>query len=437
MEQNQALELCDLALQASGADQTEVSLSWHNSALTRFAGNAIHQNVAEVGSAVRIRAVVGKKIGLVSGTDLSPEALRQLAREATEVARLSAADEDFVSLPGPLPYDGETNFADLATAQATPEQRAEGVRRALEPALQHNLTAAGAYTTGHSSYAVCNSLGVVSYQESAAAELSLVVEGSDSAGYARTSSPLIADLDAAALGKRATDKCLASANPREIEPGVYPVILEEEAVADMAFMLAIYDFGALAVQEGRSCMGGHFGEQLCGTNVNLWDDGLDPRGRRMAYDFEGLTKQRVDLIREGVATDVVWDSYTAGREGRQSTGHALPAPNTFGPVPINLFVGTGDSDLQTMIVGLERGILVTRFHYTNMIHPLQTSFTGMTRDGTFLVEDGRIVCGLKNLRFTQSILEALSQVSAISRTGKLTDYAWAPAMQIEAFSFSS
>ncbi|NPV48237.1 MAG: TldD/PmbA family protein [Armatimonadetes bacterium] len=437
MDREQAMEMAQVVLEASEADQTEVILSASQSALTRFANNAIHQNVAETVVQASVRAVVGKRVGVVTGSDLSPEGLRQLARDARDLARVSAPDEDFVSLPGPVPYSGETDFADPATADFTPEGRAEGVRLAILAAESQGLTAAGAFSTGWSSTTVANSLGVATYQCRTQAELSVVVAGSDSSGYARTAAAQVSDIDAAALGETATQKCLTSRHPQEVEPGDYTVILEPEAVGDMIMMLSMYDLGALAVQEGRSFMAGQMGQRVCGTNISIWDDGHDPRGLRMAYDFEGVPKQRVNLITDGVAAGVVWDSYTAQREGRSSTGHALPAPNHWGPVPINVFVATGDSSLGEMIANTEYGLLVTRFHYTNMIHPIRTVFTGMTRDGTFLIRDGRIAAGLKNLRFTQSILEALSGVSAIAREGQLTDYVWCPAMKLDAFSFSS
>ncbi|MBU0608123.1 MAG: TldD/PmbA family protein, partial [Armatimonadetes bacterium] len=240
-----------------------------------------------------------------------------------------------------------------------------------------------------------------------------------------------------ALGRIATEKCRTSRDPQSLPPGEYTVILEAEAVADMVMMLGMYGLGAMALQEGRSFMSGRIGEKLCGDNISIWDDGHDPRGHRLACDFEGVPKQRVPLITNGVAEGVVWDSYTANKEGRQSTGHGLPAPNSWGPVPINVFVGAGDSSVADMIAQTERGVLVTRFHYTNMVHPIKTVLTGMTRDGTFLIEGGQIAGAVKNLRFTQSILEALSCVSLIAREGKLADYVWAPAMRVDCFTFSS
>ena len=437
MDQPQALDLCDLVLGASRADQTEVVLSTEAAALTRFANNVIHQNVAEEGVSATVRAVVGQRVGVASSTDVSPDGLRQLADAAYRLALVSAADEDFVSLPGPLPYAGETDFADAAAAACGPEQRAATVAEAIALAAAEGFTASGACSTGLIEIAIANSLGVRATQRRSMAEMSLVVSGAGGSGYARTSSPRLADISGDSLGRIATEKCRASRDPQPLPPGEYTVILEAEAVADMVMMLSMYGLGALAVQEGRSFVSGRLGEKVCGDNVTIWDDGLDPRSHRLAYDFEGVPKQRVPLITAGVAEGVVWDSYTAHKEGRQSTGHGLPAPNSWGPVPINLLVAAGDSSVADMIAQTQRGVLVTRFHYTNMIHPIKTVLTGMTRDGTFLIEDGQIAGAIKNLRFTQSILEALSCVSLISREGKLTDYVWAPAMRVDRFTFSS
>lgn len=437
MDRDQALELCQIALTASRADQTEVLLSASEQALTRYANNVIHQNVAETETAASVRAVVGKRVGVASSTDTSPEGLRQLADSAYQIARLAAADEDFKSLPAPVPYDGPTDFVDPETAAFGPEQRAEGVREVIAISDESACRAAGAFATGTTHFALANSLGVAAYQARTGAELTVLVASDNSSGYARAVAPRVAEINAASLGRVAAEKCRASANPREVDPGEYVVVLEPEAAGDMMMMLGLYCFGALAMQEGRSFMASEMGQQVCSDKISVWDDGHDPRGQRFAYDFEGVPKQRVDLIKDGVAAGVVWDSYTASKAGRQSTGHALPAPNSWGPMPINMFIGTGDSSLGEMVASIERGILVTRFHYTNMVHPIKTVFTGMTRDGTFLIENGQIAHGLKNLRFTQSILEALGSVSAISKDGKLTDYVWSPSLQADRFTFSS
>jgi predicted Zn-dependent protease len=236
------------------------------------------------------------------------------------------------------------------------------------------------------------------------------------------------------------DKALKSRHPRELPPGRYPVILEEYAVADIVDMLARLGFGALSVQEGRSFMVDRFGERIMSDAISIWDDGLDPTGLPMPFDFEGVPRQRVDLIKGGVAEAVVYDSYTAGKEGGASTGHALPSPNTFGPIPAHTFMAPGEASKEELLASMERGLWVTRFHYTRPVHPKLVIITGMTRDGTFLVEKGEIAYPIKNLRFTQSYLEALSNVEAVSRETKLQQN-WfggtrVPALKVTEFEFT-
>jgi PmbA protein len=250
-------------------------------------------------------------------------------------------------------------------------------------------------------------------------------------------------LDPEVVGQVAVDKALRGRDPIDIEPGAYTVILEEDAMADMLFSLGYLGLGALAVQEGRSFMNDRFGERITGENVTIWDDGHDSRGLINPFDYEGVPKQRVVLIENGVAKGVVYDSFTAGREeGKLSTGHSLPAPNTFGPLPTNLFMAPGEATKEEMLASTKRGIWVTRFHYTNPVHRLKTVLTGMTRDGTFLIENGQITRPLKNLRFTQSILEAFSRVEMLGSELELTRLgggnfaACAPAARIREFQFT-
>ncbi len=195
--------------------------------------------------------------------------------------------------------------------------------------------------------------------------------------------------------------------------------------------------GATAFQEGRSFLCDRVGEKLAGDAITIWDDGTDARQCPAAFDWEGVPKRKVMIIEKGVACGPVYDSYTANKEGKESTGHGLLAPNTFGPYPSHLFLGPGDATVEDMVASTDRGILVTRFHYTNVVHEKHTILTGMTRDGTFLIENGRIARPVKNLRFTQNILEALSDVEMVGRQGRLVEYAWTPALKIGKFSFTS
>jgi len=288
--------------------------------------------------------------------------------------------------------------------------------------------------------AIASSLGVFAHHLETSAEFNTTCLSDSSAGYADRFALDAADIDAEALADEAISKALRSRNPVALPPGEYEVILEEYAVCDILDFLGYLGFGALAVQEGTSFMAGHFGERVVGANISIWDDGLGEGTIPMPFDFEGVPKQRVDFIVDGVARAACYDSYTAGKEGKPSTGHALPAPNTYGPMPANMFLKPGTATKEEMLASTRRGIWVTCFHYTRPVHPLKAVVTGMTRNGTFLIENGELARPIKNLRFTQSYLDALSQVTMIGRETKLerTMFAYnrVPALKISRWNFT-
>jgi predicted Zn-dependent protease len=423
--QKRIKEIGDAILARSPADQTEVVVIARDSALTRFANSTIHQNVAEVNSEVRIRVVLGsseaggKRVGVAVTNDLDEQALASTLERALTLARHQPENPDFRSLPGPQPIPDVALFHQ-ATAACPPEARSRGAGTICLMAREAGVNASGALTTAVLEMAVANSLGVSAYQATTYADVKTVIMSDTSAGYASALAADFSDLDFEAVGREAVEKCLHSQNPRALEPGEYPVILEPYAVQDFVQMMAYTGFGAMALQEGRSFMAGRLGEQIVDPRVSIWDDGLSSEGIPWPFDFEGVPRQRVDLIEEGVARGVVYDSYHAGKEeGKTSTGHALAGLRNVGPMPLNIFFGRGQATLEEMVQGSERAIYVTRFHYTRPVEPRQVVITGMTRDGTFLVERGEIAYPVKNLRFTQSYLEALNGVDLIGRQPRL------------------
>ncbi len=426
LEQTRIKQITDRILAQSSADQTEVVVLAQEQALTRFANSTIHQNVAETNAEVRIRVVLGQRIGLTVTNNLDEGALERALENAMDIARLQPKNEDFKSLPGPQPIPEVEAFSQ-ATAGCTPKQRAQGAGTICLQAREAGVVASGALTTTVAEMAVVNSLGTFAYFPTTYADINTVVMSDTSAGYASALALDVSDLDLAAIGREAVNKCLRSQTPRSLDPGEYTVVLEPYAVQDFVQMMTYTGFGATALQEGRSFMAGKLGQQIVDPRISIWDDGLDPAGLPMPFDFEGVPKQRVDLIEEGVAQGVVYDSYRAGKElGKSSTGHALPAPNRFGPAPINVFVAPGEASLEQMIASTERGLCVTRFHYTRPVEPKRVVVTGMTRDGTFLIENGEIAYPVKNLRFTQGYLEALNRVEGIGRETRLLSTSYGP-----------
>jgi len=435
-------EIADRLLRAASADQTEVVIQATDEQLTRFAENKIHQNVAETDAEIRVRSVLGKRIGVATGNDLSDEGLAKVVRDAEEIAGLQQENPEFRSLPGAAPAQAIDAFS-RATADCSPARRAQGVEAIFGQARSNDLSAAGAFSTSVNEIGVYNSLGVSAYHCGTLARVMTVVMSEDSSGYAAEIAKDVELLDPANVGHIAVDKAVRSRNPQAIEPGSYTVFLEPEAVGTMLFYLGYLGLGSLSMQEKRSFLTGRMGERVTGGNITIWDDGLDPEGFALPFDFEGVPRQKIMLIEGGVGRNVVYDSFTAGREeGKASTGHALPSPNMVGPIPMHLHMAPGASSREEMIESIERGIWVTRFHYTNPVHPVKTVLTGMTRDGTFLIENGKVTRPLKNLRFTQSILEAFANARMMCEEATLVHQGWggvavsAPSIVVDGFEFT-
>jgi len=425
-------------LERSSAEQTEVMVTEWDSALTRFANNGIHQNVAERNVSVRVRVVKDGKTGVASINQLNEAAATDVLKRAIAIADLQPRGE-VVPMPGPAPAPPVEAWSD-ATAAATPEERADFVQTVCAKAGQAGLKAFGAYSTSAAQFAIANSLGVVHHQRSTQATINSVVMGDAGSGYADRGAIDVRELDKNELASEVIEKAQRNQNAQPVEPGIYEVVLEEYAVAEMLEFMSFIGFGALAVQEERSFM--KLGEKITGDQVSIWDDGLDRTGIPVSFDFEGVPKQRVDLITGGVASGLVYDMQTATRARRQSTGHGLPAPNTEGPFAVNLFMKPGGAAKADLMNDIKRGIWVTRFWYVRVVQPKASIITGMTREGTFLIENGRITRPVKDLRFTQSILEALNGTLAISRKTKLqvSEYLGAsrvPAVRLKAFDFTS
>jgi predicted Zn-dependent protease len=422
-----------------GVTEAEALVMADDSALTRFANSEIHQNVAETNATINLRVVIGKRIGVASSGRTDEEGLRRLAESATAIARVVEELDDWGGLPGSSEIGNVPAAFSQATAEASPEFRADAVRAVIGAADDAGVMAYGSFSTGTESIAVANSAGARAAGTRTTSQLITVsMAAGGGSGYAEAASVDAATIDAAALGREAADKARATDAAVSIEPGDYPVVLEEYAVVDLLDMLGYLGFSALAVQEGRSFF--EPGKRIGSDLVTIVDDGYDPAGLPLWFDYEGVAKQRVPLVEAGLCRQVVYDAQTAVRDGVASTGHGLPAPNPYGPFPLNMFMAAGASSREELIGGLDRGLLVTRFHYTNPVHPKLAIVTGMTRDGTFLVQGGRIVGPVRNLRYTQSYLEALAGTVAVGGDRKtlrgFLGGAVVPAIRIEGWTFT-
>jgi predicted Zn-dependent protease len=435
------LEVLDAALSRVDG-QAEALFLARDAALTRFANSQIHQNVSEHDASLRIRVVDGGRSGVASTNRLDTDGITDAVRRATALCERAAENPDPTPLAASSVGGVESDLGWVpGTAQADPEVRAAGAAAVIDAGRDAGLSVAGAFSTDATTLAIANTNGLRSRHDSTAAKLLTVMTGSDRAsGYAQAVSPDIDAIDAGSVGAEAADKAVRSAGAVDLEPGEYDVVLEEYAVQTVLEYLSLAGFSALAVEEHRSFM--ELGQPIMGPNVRIWDDGNDPTGLPAAIDFEGAAKRRVDLVTDGVASAVVHDTATARRAGVPTTGHGLPQPNTFGPAAWNLFMAPGQVPRDELVASLERGLLVTRFHYVNIVHPRRGVLTGMTKDGTFLVDNGRIVRPVRNLRFTQAIPEAFGRIDAIGLETRLVaaEYsgvnARVPALLIRGFTFT-
>jgi predicted Zn-dependent protease len=441
---NEVDALLDRALAHSTAEKTETLYIAQDAALTRFATNQIHQNVREHDASLQVRVIDDGRIGVASTNRLDEPGIRDVVDRATAIAKRSAPNPRAAVLPEPdgRDYDSDLGFVP-ATAEAGAELRADGARAVIAAGEKERLQASGSFSTTVMTVAVANSLGIrVQHRSTRSALLTVMMDGFASgaaSGYANAGSPDITTIDAEALGAEAAAKGDRMRGAGELEPGEYEVILEEYAVAGLLEYLSYIGFSGLAHEEGRSFM--DLGKQVMGENVSIWDDGADPSGLPAPIDFEGVVKKRVDLIDRGIARAVVHDAATGQRSGTGSTGHGLPAPNLVGPMAMDLFMAPGTTPRDELIDGIQRGVWVTRFHYINPVHPKKAILTGMTKDGTFLIENGKLTRPLLNFRFTQSIPEAFSDVRGASSTTKLLPGEFfggyrVPALHLGSFNFT-
>jgi len=338
-----------------------------------------------------------------------------------------------------------------ATAGITPELRAEGVRKIVAVAERRKLTTAGVFSSGESVEGIFNSRGLSRWHTQTSAEISITMIGTDSSGWQKANSPDVANLSPLALAEVAAQKALDSARPREIPAGKYTVILEPAAVLDIVGFM-FWDYSGMAILDQRSFLTGRIGTKLFGDNITIWDDVSHPLQAGSPFDGEGVQRQRVGLVESGIVKRVVYARATAERMKRseskdkvgpiEATGHGFALPNEMGEMPLNIvFAPIGDpQSLEQMISSTERGVLVTRLWYIREVEPFEKMLTGMTRDGTFLVENGRVQGGVRNFRFNESLIHMLSNVEAMSApvrsSGEESFDMVVPAMKVKEFNFT-
>ena len=425
-------------MKLSEADETEVEIDSTVDALTRFANNTIHQNVSEHTLGISVRAVVDGRTARATTNKTDEESLRRVVAAAMNLARNQPENPDLLPMLGPQKYQKVAHFF-TSTVSATPQDRARAVTRVCKMAEEGKQTAAGIFTTGFVRNLLANSQGLSARHDDTRAEFSVTILEENSSGWAKSNSPDILNIDPDALFESASEKAAGSRKPRELEPGHYTAILEPAAALDFVGSI-FYDFAGTAILDKRSCLNERMGKQIFGENITLWDDVYHPLQVGAPWDGEGLPRQKVLLVDRGVPKNLVYSRATAKKMKAKPTGHGFTLPNEYGEAPMNLVFSGGDKSVDDMIRSTERGILVTRFWYIREVDPYEKVLTGVTRDGTFLVENGRVAGGIRNFRFNQGIIDALAKVEmlgpAVRATGEESFEMVVPPMKIRDFHFS-
>jgi predicted Zn-dependent protease len=459
LTKDQASAIFDRIRKHSTAGEVEVLFSGGKSALTRFANNIIHQNVAEENYSISVRSVFDRRTARASTNKFDEESLRRVVQASENLAKVQHEDPDLLPMPDQREADGSRDaragqnpsrhFAE--TAVITPEARAEGVKKIVGVAGKHRLSTAGVFASAESVEGVFNSRGLSAWHAQTATDISITMLAEDSSGWQKANSPDVSQLNPLALAETAAQKALGTAHPREIPAGKYTVILEPAAVLDIVGFM-FWDFSGMAILDQRSFLTGRIGAKLFGENITIWDDVAHPLQSGSPFDGEGMPRQRVPLVQSGVVQRVVFARATAERIKRSehkdqagpiaATGHGFALPNEMGEMPLNVVfaVPQNPQSLEQMIAATERGILVTRLWYIREVDPFEKLLTGMTRDGTFYVENGRVQHGVRNFRFNQSLIHMLSSVDAMSvpvrASGDESFDMVAPAMKVREFNFT-
>ncbi len=447
-------DIFDKLKQYSTADDLELLVAGGKNTLTRFANNAITQNVAEENYEISVRSVFGGRTARATTNKFDDESLKRVVGASEALARVQEEDPDLP--PICTPQDAGTEMETPSryfeeTARLGSQERAEVVRKMVEVALRGKLTAAGVCADGEHLSALMNSRGVSRLYRQSYAEASVTMIGPNSSGWQKANSPDVTQVHAVELAETAARKAKDAANPREIPAGKYTVILEPSAVLDIVGFM-FWDFGGLALLDQRSFLNNRIGTKLFGDNINVYDDVSHPLQSGAAWDGEGVRRERVELIRNGVVKNVVHSRATARRINESEfkvqlgtvypTGHGFPLPNEMGEMPMNIvFASSSDTKSEAqMIAETERGVLVTRLWYIREVEPYEKLLTGMTRDGTFLVENGKVTSGILNFRFNESLVHMLSNVESMSQpvraSGEESFDMVVPAMKIKDFNFT-
>jgi predicted Zn-dependent protease len=437
LERDDALKICDTVLahaKAAGAEDASVSIQSSVEAHARFADNRINTSGRSEDLDITVTVWVGRRRGTITGNDAGSDALKRMADDAVQVARVSPVHREYVATLGPLDYPEARGFAS-ATADVNVTARATSLEAVLGACRNAKVTGAGFHSARASAIAAATANGNRRYFRSSEAGLSVTARSADGtgSGYCAGDHFDLARLDVTRIAEQAVQKAIRSRESKPIEPAAYPVILEPQAVSDLMGFL-INSFDARTADEGRSAFAAkdgktRLGEKLFNERINLYSDPMHPEMPAVPSTFEGIPATRLSLVRSGVLENLEYSRFWAQERKREPT-----------PGPVNHILESSQLGISTeeMIKGMDRGLLISRFWYVRLVDPRTIVLTGLTRDGLWWIEKGAISHPVRNLRFNQSVLAMLApwNVEAIGIPQRLFPM-MVPALKLSAFTFTS
>lgn len=408
--------------------------------LARIGRNHIYHNLLSKEYSVKILVADGHKTGSASCNRFEGPELDQTLKRAEETAANTAADanwQGFLDCHDELTDD---QYYDVETTEISFEKKLTELEAIFQDANKRNVEIAGAFSHGDETLVLANSKGLFRHHVCTDASFTLSIMTPDGGtGWSEFHSNRVADIEPSILYNVALKKAELSNNPQNGLDGEFTVILEPPAVESLMLFMAYLGFGGLPYREGRSFFSEKMGEKLLGDNVTIRDDYRLMQTFGAPFDYEGVRKKPLCIIDKGRFMTPVLDLNNSNKLSMKSTGHGMPYPSGCGPLPLSLSLEPGSKSLEEMIRSTKKGVLVTRFFYDNVIDPSKLTLTGMTRDGTFLIEDGEIVCGLKNMRYNDSIPRVFNNIVELSKQSwSLREFGRMslPAIKVEGFRFT-
>jgi predicted Zn-dependent protease len=434
LSEDQALSLVEKVIKQSEAEGVFVSLSTGEEALSRFSENQTSQNISKNRFNLTITSYFGTRSASASTTDFNAEAIAAAIRRSEELARIAPEDPEWVPLLEPQAYEQRTPGFDEATATLSPLERGKIVQRVCALSTKADVDGSGTFSTQAFLRSVGNSRGLRACNQGTEADFSFTARIGDGSSWSQRNALAVNDLPIESLTEQTVEWAMRSRHPREVKPGTYPVVFDGAAFADLLSWV-IWNLDARAADEGRSFMsrsdeagkpvGNRLGEAMFSPLVQVQRDAAHPLLQLGTFFSDGLSNCYSEVIKDGVPQTLAYSRYWASRQGKQPTGSLTP-----------IVMSGSDQSLADLIAQTERGILVSRAWYVRYVNPRSLVVTGMTRDGTFWIENGEIAYPIKNLRFNQSLPEMLGAVDALSAVQRYGSSV-VPGVRVRSFNFSS